>query len=68
LIIHGADFSQMRSSCGRIREVIVLSLSASAVSVLKDEGSPKSETFQKFQFDPLIQDVARGCVLWVDEA
>jgi hypothetical protein len=50
------------------RQVIMMAPSSSAVDVLKGEGFSKSETFQKFQSDPLIQDVARGSVLWVDEA
>jgi hypothetical protein len=49
-------------------EVLVFAPSSSAVSVLKSEGFSKSDTFQMFEKDPLLQDVARGQVLWVDEA
>jgi len=42
------------------KDVIVLAPSASAVQVLKDEGFSKSDTFQAFAADLLLQDVARG--------
>ena len=48
--------------------VIMLAPSSSAVGVLKSEGFSKAETFQRFQTDELLQSVASGEVLWVDEA
>jgi conjugative relaxase-like TrwC/TraI family protein len=50
------------------KDVIVLAPSASAVAVLKGEGFARSETFQMFQIDSLLQDVGSGQILWVDEA
>jgi hypothetical protein len=48
--------------------VMMLTPSSSAVGVLKSEGFSKAETFQRFQGDKLLQSVASGEVLWVDEA
>jgi conjugative relaxase-like TrwC/TraI family protein len=50
------------------KDVIVLAPSASAVDVLKGEGFARSETFQMFHTDSLLQDVGSGQILWVDEA
>src|ERR1700738_2117054 len=48
--------------------VIMLAPSSSAVGVLKSEGFSRAETFQRFQTYELLQSVAAGEVLWVDEA
>jgi ATP-dependent exoDNAse (exonuclease V) alpha subunit len=50
------------------KQVLVLAPSSSAVEVLKGEGFQRSETFQKFEADPMLQNAAQGTVIWVDEA
>jgi conjugative relaxase-like TrwC/TraI family protein len=50
------------------KDVLVLAPSASAVQVLKSEGFAKSDTFQKFIADSALQPLAKGLILWVDEA
>jgi ATP-dependent exoDNAse (exonuclease V) alpha subunit len=50
------------------KTVLTLAPSSSAVSVLKTEGFSRSQTFQSFQGNQLLQSVARGQVLWIDEA
>jgi predicted ribonuclease YlaK len=42
------------------KTVLTLAPSSSAVSVLKDEGFSRSQTFQSFQGNQLLQSVARG--------
>jgi ATP-dependent exoDNAse (exonuclease V) alpha subunit len=49
------------------RSIITLAPTASSVDELKKEGFKKSQTFQAFE-SQLLQSVARGQVLWVDEA
>jgi AAA domain len=50
------------------KDVVVLAPSASAVQVLKNDGFAQSDTFQRFMADGTFQDVAKGHILWVDEA
>ena len=50
------------------KDVLVLAPSASAVQVLRDDGFANSETFQKFRADDVLQALAKGQILWVDEA
>jgi ATP-dependent exoDNAse (exonuclease V) alpha subunit len=50
------------------RKVVVLAPSSKAVEVLKDEGFTKSQTFQRFQADPMIRNFTEGSIIWVHEA
>ena len=50
------------------RNVIVAAPSSSAVGILKKDDFSKSDTVQRFMLDELLQEAARGQVLWVDEA
>ena len=50
------------------QDVVVLAPSASAVQVLRNNGFAESDTFQKFTSDRAFQVVAKGQILWVDEA
>jgi ATP-dependent exoDNAse (exonuclease V) alpha subunit len=50
------------------KDVLVFAPSSSAVEVLKDQGFRASETVQGLMRNSLLQDVARGKVLLVDEA
>jgi hypothetical protein len=50
------------------RDVLVFAPSSSAVKVLKQEGFVVSDTFQQLMESELLRDVARGRILWIDEA
>jgi hypothetical protein len=50
------------------RDVLVFAPSASAVKVLKEQGFAASDTLQQFMESQLLRDVARGRILWIDEA
>ena len=50
------------------KKVVVLAPSTKSVEVLKEEGFARSETFQRFDVDTLLQNVSEGCIIWVDEA
>jgi len=50
------------------RDVLVFAPSSSAVKVLKEQGFAASDTFQQLIESQLLQDVARGQILWIDEA
>jgi conjugative relaxase-like TrwC/TraI family protein len=50
------------------KNVIVAAPSSSAVGILKKDDFSKSDTVQRFMLDDLLQEAARGQVLWVDEA
>ena len=50
------------------RNVIVAAPSSSAAGILKKDDFSKSDTVQRFMLDELLQEAARGQVLWVDEA
>ena len=49
------------------RNVIVAAPSSSAVGILKKDDFSKSDTVQRFMLDELLQEAARGQVLWVDD-
>ena len=48
--------------------VLVLAPSSSAAQELKKRGLINAETFQQFQVNSILQEAARGAVLWIDEA
>jgi ATP-dependent exoDNAse (exonuclease V) alpha subunit len=50
------------------KDVLVMAPSSSAVQVLKEQGFVALDTFQKLMDSALLQDVARGKILWIDEA
>ena len=50
------------------KNVIVAAPSSSAVGILKKDDFAKSDTVQRFMLDEILQDAAKGQVLWVDEA
>jgi ATP-dependent exoDNAse (exonuclease V) alpha subunit len=50
------------------KDVLVVAPSSSAVQVLKEHGFVALETFQRLMDSALLQDVARGKILWIDEA
>jgi conjugative relaxase-like TrwC/TraI family protein len=50
------------------KDVLVMAPSSSAVQVLKEQGFVALDTFQKLMESALLQDVARGRILWIDEA
>jgi len=50
------------------REVLVVAPSTSAVKVLKEQGFSGADSFQRLMQSQLLQDVARGRILWIDEA
>ena len=50
------------------KDVLVVAPSSSAVKVLKEQGFAASDTFQQLMQSELLQDVARGKILWIDEA
>jgi conjugative relaxase-like TrwC/TraI family protein len=50
------------------KDVFVVAPSSSAVQVLKEQGFVALDTFQKLMESALLQDVARGKILWIDEA
>ena len=50
------------------KDVFVVAPSSSAVEVLKEQGFAALDTFQKLMDNALLQDVARGKILWIDEA
>ena len=50
------------------KDVLVMAPSSSAVQVLKEQGFVALDTFQKLMESSLLQDVARGRILWIDEA
>ena len=50
------------------KDVLVMAPSSSAVQVLKEQGFIALDTFQKLMDSALLQDVARGKILWIDEA
>jgi len=50
------------------RNVLVVAPSTSAVKVLKEQGFFGADTFQLLMQSQLLQDVARGQILWIDEA
>ena len=50
------------------RDVLVVAPSTSAVKVLKEQGFSEADTFQRLMQSQLLQDVARGRILWIDEA
>jgi conjugative relaxase-like TrwC/TraI family protein len=50
------------------RDVLVVAPSTSAVKVLKEQGFSGADTFQRLMQSQLLQDVARGRILWIDEA
>jgi conjugative relaxase-like TrwC/TraI family protein len=50
------------------KDVLVMAPSSSAVQVLKEQGFVALDTFQKLMDNALLQDVARGKILWIDEA
>jgi type II secretory pathway predicted ATPase ExeA len=63
----------MREAVGAVealsgKDVLILAPSTSAVQVLKNDGFAKSDTFQKFMADSAFQALAKGQILWVDEA
>jgi len=50
------------------KDVLVVAPSSSAVQVLKEQGFVALDTFQRLMDNALLQDVARGKILWIDEA
>ena len=50
------------------KDVLVMAPSSSAVQVLKEQGFVALDTFQKLMESSLLQDVARGRIIWIDEA
>ena len=50
------------------KNVIVAAPSSSAVGILKKNDFSKSDTVQRFRLDELLQEAARGQLLWVDGA
>jgi hypothetical protein len=50
------------------KDVLVMAPSSSALQVLKEQGFVAVDTFQKLMDSVLLQDVARGKILWIDEA
>ena len=49
-------------------EPVMLAATASAVERLKESGMTRSTTVANFQDKPELQDLAKGRVVWVDEA
>jgi hypothetical protein len=49
------------------RDVLVVAPSSSAVKVLKEEGFTGADTFQQLMESQILQDLARGRILWIDE-
>ena len=50
------------------RCVMVLAPSSPSVEVLRAQGFPAAETLQQFQINSELQELAKGQLLWVDEA
>jgi hypothetical protein len=50
------------------RDVLPVAPSSSAVKVLKEQGFTGADTFQQLMESQILQDVARGRILWIDEA
>jgi len=50
------------------KRVLVCAPSSAAVKVLKGEGFTHADTFHQLRENDIVQDAARGQVIWVDEA
>ena len=50
------------------KDVFVVAPSSSGVEILKQQGFATLDTFQKLMDNASLQDVARGKIVWIDEA
>jgi conjugative relaxase-like TrwC/TraI family protein len=50
------------------KDVFVVAPSSSGVEILKNQGFATLDTFQKLMGSASLQDVARGKIVWIDEA
>jgi hypothetical protein len=50
------------------KDVFVVAPSSSGVEILKQQGFATLDTFQKLMDSASLQDVARGKIVWIDEA
>src|SRR5271166_5314039 len=50
------------------KDVFVVAPSSSGVEILKQQGFATLDTFQKLMVNASLQDVARGKIVWIDEA
>jgi conjugative relaxase-like TrwC/TraI family protein len=50
------------------KDVFVVAPSSSGVEILKQQGLATLDTFQKLMDNTALQDIARGKIVWIDEA
>jgi conjugative relaxase-like TrwC/TraI family protein len=50
------------------KDVLVVAPSSSGVEILKQQGFATLDTFQKLMYSASLQEVARGKIVWIDEA